>query len=408
MNDHHDQEVLSPNDVMNEQSLAVALESAAIDMQIATAHKYPRSLDTVIKKIRTMACYNEASAETCIYSLPRGGKPILGPSIGLANIVATSWGNCADGSRWVATDRKEKVVVAEGVFHDYETNRKVIVSEQRRIVTSKGHLFTDDMIIVTSKAAGSIARRNAIFQVIPRMVWHPIYEECLAIVRGTEVTFAERKDKALKAFSQFGVTPDQVFMWLGLKGEIDLNLEHLPLLRGGYVALRDGSTTVEEMFDPRRMTGKGFEQINNPLADDLEDQTPVKPAAPAEPHDPDTGELDAPPAEAAPARTAKPAKKSKAKASAAESHEQVLDQEQIEPLKEPPKPEVESPPEPRTTEEYKAYWQAILMGSTNGTALDQRWKSPRERALRGNCGVIEDDMVSLRNATTQRIAELGA
>jgi hypothetical protein len=89
-----------------------------------------------------MACYNEAASEECIYSLPRGGKPIIGPSIGFANVVAQAWGNCTDASRIIYIDRKEKVIVAEGGFHDLETNRKTIAPVQRRIVDKNGRLFT--------------------------------------------------------------------------------------------------------------------------------------------------------------------------------------------------------------------------------------------------------------------------
>lgn len=263
-------EVLDPRKALSEQTLAVDLARAEIDQAIATAHKYPRVLDTVVKKIETMACYNDEAAQNCIYALPRGGKPIVGPSIGFANILASAWGNCVDGGRPTYTDRKEKSVYAEGVFHDLESNRRTIIHDSRRIVGKNGQLYSDDMIIVTGKAAAAIARRNAILNAVPRAIWHPIYERALAIVRGTAETFVERKDKALKAFAAFGVKPEKVYMVLGLKGDIDLTLEHIPTLRGMFQALRDGSMTVEEMFDPRRMTGTAFDKIDNPLGDEAQ------------------------------------------------------------------------------------------------------------------------------------------
>lgn len=435
-------DVLSPTTSLAEQSLSVDLARAEIDQMIATAHRYPRSLDVFIKKIGTMACYNESAAENCIYSLPRGGKPIIGPSIGFANIVATAWGNCVDGSRWVATDRKEKVVVAEGVFHDYETNRKTIISEQRRIVDSKGRLYSDDMIVVTSKAAGAIARRNAILQIVPRALWHPTYEDALQIVRGTVETFAEHKDKALKAFSQFGVKPEQVFMLLGLKGEADLSLEQIPVMRGLYTQLRDGVVTVEEMFDPRRMTGKGFDTVDNPLGDDedpaptqragVAQQTPQatqakpQPAQQAQPSTPGTLEPDdedgdgvaevhdtrqvvagdvaqtqpGQPAEAG--KTPRKPRAPKADAAAATSPAAAQATAATPPAATAPTPI----PDPRTTDAYKVYWRAIMAAATSATALEDRWKSPRERALRGNCSVIEDDLVEMKNENSARVAEL--
>ena len=203
---------------LSDPTLAVDLARAEVDVAIATAHRYPRQLDTVLKKIGTLACYNDVAAENCIYSLPRGGKPIIGASIGFANIVASSWGNCTDAARIVHIDRHEKTVMAEGGFHDLETNRKTLVPVQRRIVDRQGRLFSDDMIMVTGMAAASIARRNAILNAVPRALWFPIYEQALSIVRGTVETFAERKAKAIQAFAQFGVKPEQIYMALGLKG----------------------------------------------------------------------------------------------------------------------------------------------------------------------------------------------
>lgn len=427
--DAADGEVLAPTNSLTEQSLSVDLARAEIDQMIATAHRYPRSLDTVIKQIKTMACYNESAAENCVYSLPRGGKPIIGPSIGFANIVATAWGNCVDGSRWVATDRKEKVVVAEGIFHDYQTNRKTIISEQRRIVDSRGRLYSDDMIIVTSKAAGAVARRNAILQIVPRALWFPIWEDALQIVRGDQTTFAEKKEKALRSFAQFGVKPEQIFMWLGLRGEPDLNMEHIPILRGAYTQLRDGAVTVEEMFDARKMTGKGFETVDNPLADDDEEeegprsqtavrQTAAAPsgggAGPLSPDDDDEDngnrgevpfEVDAPaPQKAATAPQRGRKKSAGTKDAPAENNAPAPG---APPAAKPqPKPEPEKAPDPRTTSEYMAYWRAVMATATNATALEEHWKSPRERALRGNCSVIEDDLIKLKSENTQRVAEL--
>lgn len=408
--DQEGNEVLDPRRALAEGTLAVDLARAEIDQAIATAHKYPRVLDTVVKQIETMACYNEEAAENCIYSLPRGGKPIIGPSIGFANILAAAWGNCVDGGRQTYTDRKEKAVYAEGVFHDLQTNRRTIIHDSRRIVGRNGQIYNDDMIIVTGKAAASIARRNAILNAVPRAIWHPIWEQALRIVRGDVETFVERKDKALKAFAQFGVKPEQVFLALGLKGDIDLTLEHIPMLRGMYLALRDGSSTVEEMFDPRRMTGKGFETVADPLGEDepagntAEDQTagmgeapaaqeqpPAKPAAaetPAKPPQEVQGELlrekatkEPSPKENAPAATPKaPAAKA---AQAAE-------------------PEA---PKPTTAAEYLVYWADFCAKATSAAAIQNQYAA--DRSLRKACAPWgEEQFGELNHIKEERISEL--
>jgi hypothetical protein len=265
--DEQGNDALDPRKALSEQTLAVDLARVELDQAIATAHKFPRSIDIVVKKIATLACYNKDAAENCIYALPRGGKPIVGASIGFASIVAQSWGNCRVAAQITYIDRREKVVVAAGRFFDLESNTETIVPVNRRIVDKSGRLYNDDMIQVTGMAAASIGARNAILRGISRGIWHPIWLNALQIVRGTSETFAETKARALAAMAQFGVAPDKIYLFLGLKGEIELTLEHIPTLRGMYTQLRDGSITVEEMFDARRMTGKGFETVNDPLGE---------------------------------------------------------------------------------------------------------------------------------------------
>jgi hypothetical protein len=395
-------DVQLPAEIFGEQTLAVDLARAEIDQAIATAHRYPRMIDTVIKKIETMACYNEQAAENCIYSLPRGGKPIIGPSIGFANVVAQAWGNCTDGARITYIDRKEKVVIAEGGFHDLETNRKTVLPVQRRIVDKQGRLFSDDMIMVTGMAAASIARRNAILNAVPRALWFPIYERALQIVRGDVETFAERKDKALKAFAQFGVKPEQVYVALGLKGEADLTLEHIAPMRGMYSALRDGSMTVEEMFDPRRMTGTGFETVKNPLGDE---------DPPAEVVDNKTGEITTAPAETKKKRGRGPNKKKAEAVPVGTTETQFSSQQDGGPLPATvtaPAPPATEPtgPGPKTAEEYLVHLSGWLAFYVSPEKVEERWR--QERDLRGTCMVTEDSFAEAKQMKDERIAELKA
>lgn len=437
------QEVLAPTNATADQTLAVDLARVEIDQLIATAHKFPRNLKVVADKIDQMASFNEAAAEHSVYALPRGGKPIVGPSIGFANIVAYAFGNCWDYGRWIHTDRREKVVVAEGIFVDWETNRRLAMSEQRRIVGARGQLYTDDMIIVTSKAAASIARRNAILNAVPRFLWFSSYEKALYIVRGSEATLVERRDKAVKALANFGVDPKQVFLFLGVRDMGEIGVEHMPTLRGIYAALREGNATPEELFDPRKMTGKGFVAVDNPLADTEEDEeidgdgvvTPARTATQQSPAqrldaqiaaaEADEGADDDAPFDAgkpvqrqtnaqdAPADAPKQRKPRKAKDAPGPAANQAAvgtlgpDDEDEGAATQAAVAVPPAKPQPKNTEEYKTYWRGIMGEATSGAALDNRWKSPVERALRGNCSVISQDMDELRAMTSARVQELG-
>lgn len=245
------------------------LSKAEIAQQVATARQYPRSISRAVKQITSLATLDEQAAQECIYALPRGGKPIRGPSIRLAEIVAQQWGNNRIATRIVDVDRKEKVIVAEAVFHDLETNAAIRTEVRRRISDRQGRLLNDDMIVVTGNAASSIARRNAIFASVPKAVWNRAYEAAERIIKGDAKTLAERRYKAVAAFGTWGVKPEQIFAALGVAGEDEITLEHLPTLIGMFNAIRNGDETVESVFAGRAaIGGRTFDRVPDPLSDD--------------------------------------------------------------------------------------------------------------------------------------------
>ncbi len=231
-----------------EMSLAVSLARAEVDQQIATARALPRNVKKAVNNITSLATLDEQSAEECVYALPRGGKAIKGPSVRLAEIIASQWGNCRIGARVVHIDRTEKYVEAEGVFHDLETNAAVTARVRRRISDSKGRIFNDDMIIVTGNAACSIAKRNAILGAVPKAVWRAAYDAVEKVVAGDVQTLVERREQAMKAFAAFGVSPERVCLALAVNNADEITLEHMPILTGARAALKSGEATVEEMF----------------------------------------------------------------------------------------------------------------------------------------------------------------
>ena len=262
-------------------SLAVSLARAEVDQQIATARALPRSIQRAVSQIMTLATLDEESAEECVYALPRGGKPIKGPSVRLAEIIASQWGNCRVGARVVHVDRIEKYVEAEGVFHDLETNTATTARVRRRISDKRGALLTEDMIVVTGNAACSIAKRNAILGAVPKAVWRKAYAAVESVIAGDVKTLVERRDRAMKAFAAFGVKPEQVYEAIGVTGVDDISLDHMATLLGMHSALKSGESNVEEMFPKKLPAG---EKPKN-LADALDK------LAKGPQHDPETGEI---------------------------------------------------------------------------------------------------------------------
>lgn len=222
------------------------LNRSEIDMQIATAHKFPRSIKRFRNESLQMVTLNESVAESCIYALPRGNKTIEGPSARFAEVIASAWGNCRAGAR-VVSDSGD-FITAQGVFHDLERNVAITYEVQRRITDKLGARFNADMIGVTGNAASSIALRNAILKGVPKAFWDDMYQAARAVVMGDFSTLANRRADALKAFISLGVSNEQVFAKLGVEGSVDITLEHLVVLRGLITAIKEGDTTPEQAF----------------------------------------------------------------------------------------------------------------------------------------------------------------
>jgi hypothetical protein len=259
-----------------DQSLAVGLTRAEVDQQIATAQKFPRSLGKVASMVHNYVTLDLESAAECTYALPRDGKAITGPSIRFAEILKACYGNCRAAARVVHVDRIEKYVEAEGIFHDLENNTATSARVRRRISGKNGKVFSDDMILVTGNAASSIALRNAILGGIPKPLWRRAFEAAQDAAHGDIQTLAVNRDKALKYFARFGVTPDQVFAALGLNGVEDIMVEHIGTMRGMCEALKNNEATVEEMFvtvtKGSGVAGGGrLQPGNNPLNDEVAD-----------------------------------------------------------------------------------------------------------------------------------------
>jgi hypothetical protein len=261
--------------------MLATITKAELDSAISTARAYPRDLKEVMNNIKSLVCHDDQSALEAVYALPRGGKPIKGPSIRLAEIIAQCWGNCRVEARVIEIDRTNKQIVAEGTFHDLQSNSATRATVNRRISDKTGRLFSDDMITVSGNAACSVARRNAILAGVPRLAWRSAYEAAEQVIAGDIKTLAERRDKAMKSFAAFGVKPDQIFGLLNVKSLEEIGLDDIGTLLGAYNALKDGSETVESLFDPRRTAGS-FEGVANPLKDEPEQKQQAKPGKESE------------------------------------------------------------------------------------------------------------------------------
>lgn len=243
-------QVLEPQvlQVSNDAALA-ALTRSEIDVQVATAHQYPRNLAQVLNNIETLATMDEDTAASCFYTLRRQGKVIEGASVRMAEIIASSWGNLRVQARIIGNDGK--VITAQGVCHDLENNYATSVEVKRRITGKDGKTFSDDMQVVTGNAACAIAMRNALFKVVPSALVKRVIDKAKKVSLGESLTLEQSRQKMMEYYKTIGVEVNQILDYLSIEKVEEINIDMVVELRGLANAIKEGTTTVGEAFAPK-------------------------------------------------------------------------------------------------------------------------------------------------------------
>lgn len=239
-------ELIETPDVMDGAGALAAITRAEVDLQIQTAKTYPRDVDRFKATAMSIVTADEDTAASMFYAMPRGGKSIEGPSVRLAEVVASTWGNMRVQARITSID--EKFVTATAMCHDLESNLAISVDVRRRITSKDGRRFNDDMIVVTSNAACAVAYREAVFKTIPRHFINTLYDESRMVAIGNARTLASRRASMVDYFAKMGVSSDNLCRVVGVASEEHIDLDGLATLKGLATAIKDGTTSVDEAF----------------------------------------------------------------------------------------------------------------------------------------------------------------
>ena len=235
-----------------------AIEKANVDVQVSTAKQFPRNVTRAIQNSIVMATIDPDTAQMMRYALPRGGKPITGPSVHLAKLIVSNWGNVRAEAKVVQITDSQ--VVSRGTCWDLENNVATAIEVRRNIKSKNGQRFSDDMITVVGNAANSIAFRNAVFSVIPKAVTDKVYKaahECIKGDLSDEAKLLQKRTNCLKFFNdEYGITEEEVIKLCGKQTVNQIKADEIALMLGIYQSLKDGDTTVEEVMEPIRKEKK--------------------------------------------------------------------------------------------------------------------------------------------------------
>lgn len=232
-----------------------ALNRAEIDMQIATAKQFPRDMRASLTKLETLVSMDRETAESCLYRLKRTNKKtgeesvIEGLSVRFAEMLVYCWGNIRAQARIIGNDGKQ--ITAQGICHDLESNTAISMECVKRITTSDGRTYSDDMQTTVGNAAASTAFRNAVFKVIPKAVTKSAVESIKkTMMENIKNTLEDARSRALAHFRGLGVTDQQIAGYLKVDPAMlpKIGKEQVMELVTLANSIKEKVATVEDIF----------------------------------------------------------------------------------------------------------------------------------------------------------------
>lgn len=218
---------------------------------IFLAKQFPRNPFQSEQRILD-ACKRPALAQVAMYSYPKGGQRVTGPSIRMAEVLAQNWGNLSFGVKELEQRNGESVAMAYA--WDLETNVRVEKTfTVKHSIKAKGSLkqLTDPRDIYEKVANdGSRRLRACILEVIPGDVVDKAVIECTNTLAGNNKgPLKDRVSKALNAFKEnYRVTQEMIETKFGYNAESFTEHDYVELIKI-FNSLKDGMSKVEDWFD---------------------------------------------------------------------------------------------------------------------------------------------------------------
>jgi hypothetical protein len=251
--------------------------------QIMSAKRYPRNVEQFLKNAKEFSTINKDVAQSCGYSIPRKDKDgttkyIMGASVRLAEIAAQCYGNLRVAVNLLPESNDH--VTAQALAWDLESNVAIKIETRRPITstnkkTGKPFRYSTDMINITSNAATSIAYRNAIFRIVPKVYIDTLYQHTVSFLDSgikTKDDLTRKLKKAVEYFKRAGYSQEHVCTFLGKKSISDLTTIDLHILCGVKNRIDEGEITMDqalplELGDDVDDTPDIEELLGDPLKD---------------------------------------------------------------------------------------------------------------------------------------------
>ena len=225
-------------------AIAATKQAQEVQARMVNAKKYPRDEETSMKKI-LRSCQRTTFAESAMYSYPRGGQEVTGPSIRLAECIAQNWGNIEFG--YIELERKQGESTVEAFAWDLETNTRQskVFTVQHIRDKKKGSEFVTESRDIYELVANQASRRvrSCVLAIIPGDVVDAAIQQCEVTLKGGAMNSSMSLDELITDmilhFANYGVTEEMLSAYIGKNIEA-FNERDVVKLRKVYTSLKDG------------------------------------------------------------------------------------------------------------------------------------------------------------------------
>lgn len=236
---------------------------AEIQGAIISAKQFPRDQYQAHQRIM-QACKRPSLANKAMYSYPRGGQTVKGPSIRLAEVLLQNWGNMVCGVNELSNKDGESVMQA--FAWDLETNTRDVkvfsVPHIRKTRRETKKLDDPRDIYELVANQGSRRKRACILSVLPADVIEDAVAQCeRTMIEGVKGNIEDRTRQMLSAFSALGVTKELIEKKLEHSLET-ISPEEFVDLQSIFQSIKDGVAKREDYFEIKvKKTDKLDEKI---------------------------------------------------------------------------------------------------------------------------------------------------
>lgn len=215
------------------------------------AREFPRdpewSLANALKE-----CERPELAAAAQYEFPKGDSVVKGPSIRLVEVLARHWGNIDSGVNEIEANDGSTMIKAYA--WDLETNvsdEKTFSVKHERTTRKGSYKLTDERDIYEMVAnKGARRKRACLLAVMPGWYVDAAVAACEKTLKESLTngkSMEEVRAAIVAAFSEFGITPEQITEKLGR--EVDkLTQNDVVKLRHLYSAIKDGFVKAADAF----------------------------------------------------------------------------------------------------------------------------------------------------------------